>query len=209
MPEPVPADTRRCGFLGLPGNRPGTVMGRARTGNSRSQNARFCRAFAGTSRRAIVSPDQGLAARCGGLRTSTGRGGRLAAPGSRSHAMIMRIPLLAPFLVGVLMVALAGTASAQVDHRFPGASSGQFTPPPPAPTPSIPPGGAPIQAYPNTESFARDRIQSEGYNVQRIERQVDGAWKADTTRVPALSPPQQQRVPTKVTIFPDGRMIQE
>jgi len=122
--------------------------------------------------------------------------------------MIMRIPLLAPFVVGALVVALAGTASAQVDHQFPGASSGQFAPPPPAPTPSIPPGGAPIQAYPNTESFARDRIRSEGYKVQRIERQVDGTWKADTTRAPPLSTP-QQRVPGKVTIFPDGRILEE
>lgn len=209
MPEPVPADIRRCGFPSQSWNRRGTVMGRARAGNSRSQNARFCRAFAGTRRRALFPPDQGLAARCGGLRTSTGRGGRLARLGGGTHVVTMRIPLLAPFLVGALVVALAGTAAAQVDHRFPGASSGQFTPPPPAPTPSIPPGGAPIQAYPNTESFARDRIQSEGYKVQRIERQVDGTWKADTTRDPPLSPPQRQRVPTKVTIFPDGRMLQE
>ncbi|MDI1287663.1 MAG: hypothetical protein PSV46_24985 [Reyranella sp.] len=126
----------------------------------------------------------------------------------RFHIEIMRIPLLASLLIGVL-VALAGTASAQVDHRFPGASSGQFAPPPPAPTPTIPPGGVPIQAYPNTESFARDRIQSEGYKVQRIERQVDGNWKADATRIRPLSPPQEQRVPSKITILPDGRMLQE
>ncbi|NDH62630.1 MAG: hypothetical protein EBY18_13495 [Alphaproteobacteria bacterium] len=66
-----------------------------------------------------------------------------------------------------------------------------------------------MQPYPNTESFARDRIQSQGYQVQRIERQVDGTWKADAKRVPALPPPQQQRVPSKVTIFPDGRMLEE
>lgn len=120
----------------------------------------------------------------------------------------MRIALFAPLLIGVL-VALAGTAGAQVDHRFPGASSGQFTPPPPPPAPSIPPGGVPIQTYPNTESFARDRIQSEGYQVQRIERQVDGNWKAEATRVRPLSSPQEQRVPSKITILPDGRMLQE
>ena len=77
-------------------------------------------------------------------------------------------------------------------------------PAPPAPTP-----GPAVQPYPNTESFARDRIQSQGYQVQRIERQVDGTWKADAKRVPTLPPPQQQRVPSKVTIFPDGRMLEE
>ncbi len=114
--------------------------------------------------------------------------------------MTMRIPVLA-----LALMSLTGTAVAQVDNRFPGASSGQFAPPaPPAPTP-----GPAVQPYPNTESFARDRIQSQGYQVQRIERQVDGTWKADAKRVPALPPPQQQRVPSKVTIFPDGRMLEE
>lgn len=131
-------------------------------------------------------------------------GSRLVGVRVGFHIEIMRSPLLA-----LVFVALAGSAGAQVDHRFPGASSGQFTPPPPPLPPAVPPGGAPIQAYPNTESFARDRIQSQGYKVQRIERQVDGAWKADATRIPPLSPPQQQRVPTKVTIFPDGRMLEE
>lgn len=119
----------------------------------------------------------------------------------------MRIPLLAPLLAGVL-IGLAGAAGAQVDHRFPGASSGQFAPPaPPAPTPG--PSVQPIQPYPNTESFARDRIQSQGYKVQRMDRQVDGAWKAEGSRVPPLTPPLQQRVPSKVTIFPDGRILEE
>lgn len=115
--------------------------------------------------------------------------------------MTMRIPVLA-----LALMSLTGTAVAQVDNRFPGASSGQFAPPaPPAPTP-----GPAVQPYPNTESFARDRIQSQGYQVQRIERQVDGTWKADAKRGPALPPPQQQqRVPSKVTIFPDGRMLEE
>ena len=121
--------------------------------------------------------------------------------------MIMRIPLLAPLLAGVL-IGLTGVAAAQVNHQFPGASSGQFAPPaPPAPTPG--PAIQPIQPYPNTESFARDRIQSQGYKVQRIERQVDGAWKAEGTRVPPLTPPLRQSVPSKVTILPDGQMIEE
>ncbi len=124
----------------------------------------------------------------------------LAGPIGRSHVMTMRVPLLALALIG-----LAGAVQAQVDNRFPGASSGQFAPPPPpAPTP-----GPAVQPYPNTESFARDRIQSQGYKVQRMERQVDGAWKADAVRVPRLAPPQQQRVPNKITIFPDGTMVEE
>ena len=122
----------------------------------------------------------------------------------------MRPPLLASLLyAGVLVgpaIGFAGSAVAQVNHEFPGASSGQFAPPaPPAPTP-----GPAVQPYPNTESFARDRIQSQGYKVQRIERQVDGSWKADANRATPLgSPPPQRRVPTKITIFPDGRMVEE
>lgn len=120
----------------------------------------------------------------------------------------MRIPLLAP-LLAIGLLGVAGVAVAQVDHKFPGISSGQLTPPiPPAPAP-----GPPVAPYPNTESVARDRIQSQGYKVQRIERQVDGSWKADANRVPSVVPPsqqqQQKRVPSKVTIFPDGRMLEE
>lgn len=119
----------------------------------------------------------------------------------------MRIPLHAP-LLAIGLLGLAGAAVAQVDHKFPGISSGQLTPPiPPAPAP-----GPPAPPYPNTESVARDRIQSQGYKVQRIERQVDGSWKADANRVPSFVPPsqqQQKRVPSKVTIFPDGRMVEE
>ena len=118
----------------------------------------------------------------------------------------MRIPLLAP-LLAIGLLGLAGAAVAQVDHKFPGISSGQLTPPiPPSPAP-----GPPVAPYPNTESVARDRIQSQGFKVQRIERQVDGSWKADANRVPSFVPPaqQQQRVPSKVTIFPDGRMVEE
>ena len=193
MPEPMPAGTRRHSGL--------------RPGNPDSKNARFCRAFGGTSRRGIVGRNQPLAARYGGLPASTGREGRLARPGGRSHVMSMRIPLLASLLAGAL-IGLAGTAGAQVNHQFPGASSGQFAPPaPPAPTPG--PAVQPIQPYPNTESFARDRVQSQGYKVQRIERQVDGAWKAEGSRVPPLTPPLRQSVPSKVTIFPDGRMLEE
>ena len=119
----------------------------------------------------------------------------------------MRIPLLAP-LLAIGLLGLAGAAVAQVDHKFPGISSGQLTPPiPPAPAPAP---GPPVAPYPNTESVSRDRIQSQGFKVQRIERQVDGSWKADASRVPSFVPPaQQQRVPSKVTIFPDGRIVEE
>ena len=201
MPEPVSAGTRRC-------RRCRTSHRRAvRTGNRESKNARFCRACDDTCHRVITRQNQPLETHYGGLSTSAGRGGRLARRGRRSHVKTMRIPLLASLLAGVL-IGLAGTAGAQVDHRFPGASSGQFAPPaPPAPTPGPP--VQQVQPYPNTESFARDRIQSQGYKVQRIERQVDGAWKAEGSRVPPLTPPLQQRVPSKVTIFPDGRMLEE
>jgi hypothetical protein len=107
------------------------------------------------------------------------------------------------FLLFGVLTGLAGTAVAQVDHRFPGASSGQFAPPaPPAPTP-----GPPVAAYPNTESLARDRIQSQGYRIQRIERQNDGAWKAETRR--DAVPTRPQGVPSQVDVLPNGQILEK
>jgi hypothetical protein len=118
------------------------------------------------------------------------------APGPRDHMNKMRIPVLALILIS----SLAGSATAQVDHRFPGASSGQFAPPaPPAPTP-----GPPVAAYPNTESLARDRIQSQGYKIQRLDQQNNGAWKAETRR--DAVPTRPRGVPSEVTIQPNGQM---
>ena len=86
---------------------------------------------------------------------------------------------------------------------------GALPPPPtiapstPAPQPSASYGGR----YPNTESLSRDRIQSEGYRVKSINRQNDGSWKADVTRDPV--PTRPKGVPSKVTIYPDGRIVEE
>jgi len=89
-------------------------------------------------------------------------------------------------------------------------SPGALAPPPtvvapasPAPQPSASYGGR----YPNTESLSRDRIQSEGYRVKSINRQNDGSWKADVTRDPV--PTRPKGVPSKVTIYPDGRIVEE
>jgi hypothetical protein len=50
-------------------------------------------------------------------------------------------------------------------------------------------------------------VQSQGYKVQRMEQRNDGSWKADATRDPV--PTRPKGVPTKVTILPDGRMLEE
>ncbi len=170
--------------------------GNVRTGNRHFKNARFCRQRDDTRRRAFVDEYQILAGRPGGHVTSTDREGRLAAPRPRNHIAKMRTSLLALALIG----GLAGSVAAQVDQRFPGASSGQFAPPPPpAPTP-----GPPIAAYPNTESLTRDRIQSQGYKVQRLEQQNNGGWKAQTSR--DAVPTRPHGVPSEVTVSPNGQM---
>jgi hypothetical protein len=89
-------------------------------------------------------------------------------------------------------------------------SPGALPPPPTMPAPSTP-SRAPTASYgaryPNTESLARDRIQSEGYRVNRITPQNNGSWKADTSR--DAVPTRPQGVPSKITIFPDGRILEE
>jgi hypothetical protein len=89
-------------------------------------------------------------------------------------------------------------------------SPGALAPPPTivgpttsAPQPSASYGGR----YPNTESLSRDRIQSEGYRVKSINRQNDGSWKADVSRDPV--PTRPQGVPSKITVYPDGRVVEE
>ncbi len=121
----------------------------------------------------------------------------------------MRIALLAPALFAAL-VGAAGAATAQLLPNVPaGTSPAQLAPPaPPAPTPGPPPGGTSAgAAYPNTESLTRDRIQSQGYKVQRLEQRNDGSWKADTRR--DAVPTRPQGTPSKITILPDGRMLEE
>ncbi len=89
-------------------------------------------------------------------------------------------------------------------------SPGALPPPPtivgpssPASQPSASYGGR----YPNTESLSRDRIQSEGYRVKSINRQNDGSWKADVSRDPV--PTRPKGVPSNVTVYPDGRIVEE
>lgn len=87
-------------------------------------------------------------------------------------------------------------------------SPGALPPPPtPTPSPSIAPSASYGGSYPNTQSLSRERIESQGYRVQRITPQINGSWKADATR--DAVPTRPAGVPTKVTIFPDGRILEE
>ena len=82
---------------------------------------------------------------------------------------------------------------------------------PPPPTLSAPAPVAPSASYgsryPNTESYARDRIESQGYRVEQITPQNNGSWKAETSRNAVPTRPQGE--PSKVTIYPDGRIVEE
>lgn len=132
----------------------------------------------------------------------------VATPGKGFHIDSMHLPLLAPALL-LALVATAGAALAQVNPSLPPVTSiGSQAPVQPALPPTLPPGGTSAGArYPNTESLARDRVQSQGYRVQRLEQRNDGSWKAETTR--DAVPTRPRGVPTKVTILPDGRMLEE
>lgn len=82
-------------------------------------------------------------------------------------------------------------------------SPGALPPPPTMPAPSNPapaPSASYGNRYPNTESLSRDRVESQGYRVQRITPQNNGSWKAETRR---------DGVPSRVIIYPDGRMVEE
>lgn len=191
----------------LPAHSPtGAAPTGSRAGNGDFKNARFCRARDVPGHPVIVLPDQGLEAGSVGHPTSTGRGGPVAGPARRAHIESMRPPLLAPAL---LVALIAGAAAAQNNPSLPPVTSiGSQAPSMPAPAPSVPPGGTSAGAhYPNTESLSRDRIQSQGYKVQRLEQKNDGSWKAETRR--DAVPTRPRGVPTKVTILPDGRMLEE
>src|SRR5262249_49251583 len=110
----------------------------------------------------------------------------------------MRSYLLIPFLV----VLAAGAARAQYapgsignGGRMPETMSPGALPPPP--TISRPPAPAPAPStslgarYPNTESMARDRVESRGYQVDRMTRQPHGSWTAHPPpdALPTLPPP--------------------
>jgi hypothetical protein len=94
--------------------------------------------------------------------------------------------------------------------RMPETMSPGALPPPPTispPAAPTPPATSYGSRYPNTESLSRDRIESQGYRVRGMTRQNDGSWKADVTRDPV--PTRPKGVPSKVTIHPDGRIVEE
>lgn len=124
----------------------------------------------------------------------------------------MRSILVAALLIATLATpALAQYAPGSIGNggRMPETMSpGALPPPPSLPAPSFStPAPSYGGRYPNTESLSRERIQSEGYRVQRLYRQNDGSWNADVTRDPV--PTRPQGVPSKVTIYPDGRIVEE
>jgi hypothetical protein len=121
-------------------------------------------------------------------------------------------------LAALAIVALATPAAAQYapgsignGGRMPETMSpGALPPPPTLPAPSIStpaPSASYGGRYPNTESLSRDRIQSEGYRVKNMTRQNDGSWKADVSR--DAVPTRPKGVPSKITVYPDGRVIEE
>jgi hypothetical protein len=127
----------------------------------------------------------------------------------------MRPILLATFIAAIV---IAGPAMAQYapgsignGGRMPETMSPGALPPPPTisapPAPAIAPSASYGARYPNTESYSKDRIESQGYRVERITPQNNGSWKADTSR--DAVPTRPQGVPTKTTIFPDGRVLEE
>ena len=126
----------------------------------------------------------------------------------------MRTLLVTALVIVTLATpALAQYAPGSIGNggRMPETMSPGALPPPsnmPAPSISTPaPSASYGGRYPNTESLSRDRIQSEGYRVQKMTRQNDGSWKADVSRDPV--PTRPKGVPSKVTVYPDGRIVEE
>lgn len=123
----------------------------------------------------------------------------------------MRIPLLAS-VFAMALVAAADTGFAQLvpgsignGGRMPDTMSpGALLPPPVAPPAPV---MAPPAPQPNTYSLNRDRLENQGYKVQRLEQQNDGSWRARVTRDPV--PTRPQGVPKRVTIHPNGQVIEE
>ena len=125
--------------------------------------------------------------------------------------MRTRLILALAFVIATGSPALAQYAPGSIGNggRMPETTSPGALPPPPtlsAPTP-VAPSASYGSRYPNTESYSRDRIESQGYKVERITPQNNGSWKAETSR--DAVPTRPQGVPSKVTIFPDGRVLEE
>jgi hypothetical protein len=126
--------------------------------------------------------------------------------------MHARLIMALAFVIAAASPALAQYAPGSIGNggRMPETMSPGALPPPTisAPsTPVAPPSASYGSRYPNTETLSRDRIESQGYRVERITPQNNGSWKAETTR--DAVPTRPQGVPNKVTIFPDGRVLEE
>jgi hypothetical protein len=113
---------------------------------------------------------------------------------------------------GMALVVAADTAFAQLvpgsignGGRMPDTMSpGALLPPPVAPPAPV---MAPPAPQPNTYSLQRDRLENQGYKVQRLDQENDGSWRAKVSR--DAVPTRPQGVPKKVTIHPNGQMIEE
>ena len=123
----------------------------------------------------------------------------------------MRSALIA-LACGISLVAAAGAASAQLvpgsignGGRMPDTMSPGALPPPPVAPPA--PVMAPPAPQPNTYSLQRDRLENQGYKVQRLQQENDGSWRARVSRDPV--PTRPQGVPKRVTIHPNGQVIEE
>ena len=127
--------------------------------------------------------------------------------------MRTRLILALAFVIATGSPALAQYAPGSIGNggRMPETMSPGALPPPPTMSyPSAPaarPSASYGGSYPNTETLSRDRIESQGYKVERITPQNNGSWKAETSR--DAVPTRPQGVPSKVTVFPDGRVVEE
>ncbi|WP_428682987.1 hypothetical protein [Reyranella sp.] len=118
-------------------------------------------------------------------------------------------------LAAVFAMALVAAADPALAQLVPGSignggrmpdtmSPGALLPPPVAPPAPV---MAPPAPQPNTYSLNRDRLENQGYKVQRLEQENDGSWRARVTRDPV--PTRPQGVPKRVTIHPNGQVIEE
>ncbi|MFN4017711.1 MAG: hypothetical protein ACK4JB_20390 [Reyranella sp.] len=113
---------------------------------------------------------------------------------------------------GIALIGTAGPGHAQLvpgsignGGRMPDTMSPGALPPPPVAPPA--PVMAPPPPQPNTYSLQRDRLENQGYRVQRLEQRNDGSWRANVARDPV--PTRPQGVPKKVTIHPNGQIVEE
>jgi hypothetical protein len=135
------------------------------------------------------------------------------AVGSREDHPPMRRPVLAFLVFAIALPASAQLPPGSIGNggRMPETMLPGALPPPlpvtPPPAPSGPPATSYGSQYPNTQTLSRDRVESQGYRVRDMSKQLDGSWKADVTR--DAVPTRPKGVPSKVTIYPDGRIVEE